>query len=719
MWMFGWLGLKEGLPLWWSYQLNKKTKAKNEQIFEGIAKTRVNSLVTWTTDRWVSLDVRAQEVLRVHTDNINGYLVESKNKSTYFTELFLLQREGKVIASSYRKHIGKTYEATNSIYQKAINRVWQTKEPLLYGPFVDPITLELDARTSKFHDEVTLLFLQPVIENNEVLYILAARVPNDVIGDIIQREAGHIYQDSGDNYIFMSKSNLDPSIQQGIALSRSRFEDDSFCYGENLKAGVHTREWGTVKVERHTEFEIRFTDPATKELHPGVSNTINNGENLFVEFPGYSDYRHIPVIGKGVTFQLPHSPDMWGMMCEADLEEVYRTRSIGFLLGVQFASYMLINITLFQVLTALNFIHPLIVLAVNITYGILATSMFLKKSVGPIVERINNVNDMVQKIAEGEGDLTLRIDKTALANDETSDMARWVNNFVDTQATLIGKVQTSSKDVHATNQHLNEQISNVEAHSSLIMLQMQEMLTAIMNQLQDVRGGMQQVDEISDVMTRMESQSESQLQEAQSQVEGIDGKMSEIVQKVKETLTLTSTFKDSSESISKVVVSINAIAEQTNLLALNASIEAARAGEHGKGFAVVADEIRKLASQTKLATEEINDTLKLIEGSSQKIEEAIYRNSDEVEQGASYITVVKDMLLSMSNEKEDQDQITNQIRNVMTNIAASSEQNVRVVEQVEKATQEMDQLTGKVRSDTDRSTLLIRTLSKAVSKFQI
>ncbi|MER1999156.1 MAG: methyl-accepting chemotaxis protein, partial [Lysinibacillus sp.] len=165
--------------------------------------------------------------------------------------------------------------------------------------------------------------------------------------------------------------------------------------------------------------------------------------------------------------------------------------------------------------------------------------------------------------------------------------------------------------------------------------------------------------------------------------------------------------------------SINAIAEQTNLLALNASIEAARAGEHGKGFAVVADEIRKLAGQTKLATEEINETLKLIEGSSQKIEEAIYRNSDEVEQGASYITVVKDVLFSMCNEKEDQEQITNQIRSVMTNIAASSEQNVRVVEQVEQTTKKMGELTEKVRSDTDRSKLLVGTLSKAVSKFQL
>lgn len=717
---FGWLDFREGFPLWWSFRLNKNRTKTIEETFEGIAKTRLDVLTEWANGQWDFLDKTALELEYMLSNNFEKILENKLQKSRYFTELFLLDKEKNVLSSTYSSHIGASYtKESASNYQKAIDYVLKYNKPFLYGPFQDALTLEIGARSSRFHDEVTLLFFQPVMQRGQLKYILSGRVPNDVVGDLIQREAGHVFQDSGDNYLFMAKSVFNPAISQGVALSRSRFEDCTFTFGENLKDGIHTKHWGTVQIKKYTEFEIRFTDPATNELHPGVSNTIKNGENLFVEFPGYSDYRHIPVIGKGVTFQMPGSIDTWGMMCEADLEEVYRNRSLNWQFGKE-VTFMLITALILNIMFTMIFAIPPIFLAlIQTVYLSFAGFFFYKRTLNPVVSRLQKMNDIVRKIAEGGGDLTMRLDKKLLLNDETGNLGRWVNNMIDSQDELMTKIKSATVDVEHVNGSLQNKTMLVEENSHAVIRQMGEMLLGMNHQYQDIQEAMKQVDQIRDKMQEMEQVSQQQLTGALAQVEGITTKMNQIVSKVGNALQSTEDFMKLSQNIGRVVDSIDSIAQQTNLLALNATIEAARAGEYGKGFTVVATEIRKLADQTTNATKEIGQTLEKIEESSIHVQKAIQESSKEVKTGSEFVHSVHEVLSNIAEASATGPNVTDEMTEIISNIATINEKNTNTVQNIDTSTAKMVNLIQDSRFDSEQSSLVVSRLNRLVSKFKL
>ncbi|HEV2568853.1 methyl-accepting chemotaxis protein [Sphingomonas sp.] len=82
--------------------------------------------------------------------------------------------------------------------------------------------------------------------------------------------------------------------------------------------------------------------------------------------------------------------------------------------------------------------------------------------------------------------------------------------------------------------------------------------------------------------------------------------LTELVVRLGEQVT---NFAAAMTQVQRVTAGIDSIARTTNMLALNAAIEAERAGAAGRTFAVVAAEVKKLAQDTRGATEEISATV--------------------------------------------------------------------------------------------------------------
>ncbi len=559
-----WSGPTGKLAMRWSCWLNRGVYPAVEQVFEGVAQSRVSILQNWVASHWDHLaDLAAN--LGEAVGHVAGDVLEGKRAQLPdISELFVIDSQGRVLASTCAAHVGQ-----QDLDGRAVAR--GMSEPFLHGPYRDPLTQRLGASTSRFHDAVTLMFYQPVNVGGKCLGCICARVPNDVIGDLIQREAGHVYPESGDNYLFMVESRFDSSVQTGTALSRSRFEDATFSHGENLKSGVHTR-WGTVRVQQHTELELRFTDPATGQLHPGVRETIAKGANLFVTYPGYSDYRHIPVIGKGVTFQLQGSPDRWGMMCEADLEEVYRRRSLS--VGLM-KTYLLTVTTLFVIGSLLQEFSGLPTTALHLVNGLLLLlGAWAFASFGPrrLAARMQEMTEVIRTLAEGEGNLRQRVDSSTMQRDESGDMGRWINSFIDSLDGVVGQVIQVSKHVRQDNELMLERSSEAGQTTSDVAESIHRLLLLVEEQLGEIQQASMTAEEMKGAMDEVMQRARERFDTVRNGTESIR----DVVQRSAQSVQLLDSRMG---EIDEIVGLISDITTQTNLLALNAAIEAARAGQ--------------------------------------------------------------------------------------------------------------------------------------------
>ncbi|MDP4145643.1 MAG: methyl-accepting chemotaxis protein [Bacillota bacterium] len=706
------------MNLYLSYLINKRLKAHSEMVFEGISRGRKKALENWFMDIWVQLELTRDTILAYLDEKELNYeemieiLREKLDQFEDICELFIINQEGKVNISTCDAHIGRDMSHLAN-YKRGLSG-----EPLMYGPYIDKDTLDIDNSDKKFSDEITLMFSLPYEnKHNGRKPILCARVLNDVMSDVIQDEDTHIYKESGDNYLFMVKSNR--GIAPGTAISRSRFEDNTFTLGDNLKDGVRTKKWGVVKIKNHTEFEIIFNDPATQSLHPGVQKTIQKGENLDC-WPGYPDYRHIMVGGKGTLINPPFCDETWGMMCEGDIAEIYNFRSINlkiptFISGIS-GALLLGN----YFLSSLNIGFDIWRL-IGIWLITTLTSIFITKKL--IVTPLNSTINILQEIAEGEGDLTMRVDK--LSNDEIGELSRWFNKFINNQMSLIKRVGSAAKDSKRSAVHLSTLTEDVKSSTKIIektvsdfldqSQEQNEVFNTTKDKFQAISHSLDQMNElIGNVNTKTSNTNEAAIKTSDSSKDVLNS-INELEQIMKNTLESINILQKYSQEISQVVNVINGISKQTQLLSLNASIESARAGEYGKGFGVVAQEISKLAVESSEATISI---AKLISSVQSETENTI-NNVKEIDQKVKHESEA--VVNSLNTFKVIQSDITEVSKNIDTISSLVSEQSSQMNEILSTTTEiaaKLDNDTAKNATKSETSLDLVQLILRQTSQVE-
>src|SRR5213594_581243 len=294
--------------------------------------------------------------------------------------------------------------------------------------------------------------------------------------------------------------------------------------------------------------------------------------------------------------------------------------------------------------TRLAVIAAILIVAIVIAGALLISS--------GLVRRIRAVVESLQDIAEGEGDLTKRLE--IQSSDEIGEVARWFNTFVDKLHGVIAHVGSAAASVAAAAQQLSAGSVRMSSGAQKQASSLEETAAA----LEQLTATVKQAADSARQASQLALASRDTADRGGSVVVSAVSSMDEITR--------------ASKKIAEIITVIDDIAFQTNLLALNAAVEAARAGDQGRGFAVVAGEVRNLAQRSAAAAKEIST---LIQDSVQKIQDgsALVNQSGQT---------LQDIVGSVKR-----------VADIIGEIAATSAEQSHGIDQVNRAVGQMERTT--------------------------
>ncbi|NJL30954.1 MAG: methyl-accepting chemotaxis protein [Phycisphaerales bacterium] len=351
----------------------------------------------------------------------------------------------------------------------------------------------------------------------------------------------------------------------------------------------------------------------------------------------------------------------------------------------------------------------LVVVSAGVLLAI-ALGVFMTRAITqPIALMVERLKD----IAQGEGDLTKRVDQDA--KDEVGQLGQWFNAFVQKVHDIISEVALTTRDVASAateiaasseqmasgmkeqSQQVTQISSAIEEMSQSVVEVARKSAEAAGNAVEAGKVAQQGGQVVTDTIAGMEAISNAVNQGAQSVTE----------------------LGKRSEQIGQIVNVINDIADQTNLLALNAAIEAARAGEHGRGFAVVADEVRKLADRTTKATEEIAQSIRAIQTETGEAVDRMNTGTQQVKVGVDKATAAGQNLSSIVTAAQGVADMIRSIAAAAEEQSAASEQISRNVESVTAVTKQATEGAGQAAQAATQLSDKSEQLQRIVSQFKL
>ena len=363
--------------------------------------------------------------------------------------------------------------------------------------------------------------------------------------------------------------------------------------------------------------------------------------------------------------------------------------------------------------------------------------------ISKMTKPILTITDVIGNLATMNLKEDQRLLKISGRKDETGVMARAITTLQKELVGIISEIKEQSFLLYKTSEELNSRaaetsttVQNVERAVSEIAAGATSQATETQKANEDILLMGNMVEETSSQVTSLNSTADSikaSSDTAAQTLEQLDNINQRAINSINIIYEQTLTTNDSALKIKQATSLISCIAEETNLLSLNASIEAARAGDAGRGFAVVASQIQKLAEQSNVSAQQIDQIIFTLLEDSQKavhtmkeVKEIITQQSENVSKTGAVFSEVKNSISDSIQGVGEIASHTNRLNSarsnivdVVQNLTSIAEQNAASTEETSAAVMEVADVMQEISNHASKLQQIASTLETNVDTFQL
>lgn len=332
---------------------------------------------------------------------------------------------------------------------------------------------------------------------------------------------------------------------------------------------------------------------------------------------------------------------------------------------------------------------------------ILGVAYYIARSIlRPLGGEPDEMSDMATQIASGDLTVEFEGDQGHGAYHAMHTMAERLRDLVSQITNASFQQSSAAEELSAITSQNSSRLGRHKQNTEQVATAMHEMSASVSEVSESTRSA---ADASKGARLQVSSSAENMV-EVGEEIQSASKNLFDAKEKVEH-------LKDYAHQIASILESIKGIADQTNLLALNAAIEAARAGEQGRGFAVVADEVRSLAQNTQNSTEEISNMITTLQ---QGTDEACGVMNTCVDN----MNLVSDRALSTASNLDQVVSSTQQVDDMMTQIAGASVQQTSVAEEISQKITELNDMSNQGTDASSQVHIASQELARLSAELQ-